>query len=130
MVKNLPANEGDLGLILGWEDPLEKEMATHSSILAWEISWTEELDRLQSLGSQRAGDDLATEHTVRGTKIPHAPGQLSLSAATESNCCKQRSCMQQLRPDTTRKTQRCYSLLYLNEQCWTTLDHGETKLKV
>ena len=63
MVKNPPAKAGDLGLILGWEDPLEKEMATHSSILAWEISWTEEPDRLQSLGSQRAGDNLATEHT-------------------------------------------------------------------
>ena len=36
---------------LGWEDPLEEEMATHSSILAWEISWTEETGRLQSMGS-------------------------------------------------------------------------------
>ena len=43
---------------LGQEDPLEKEMATHSSILAWEIPWTEEPGRLQSMGSQ-----LATEHT-------------------------------------------------------------------
>ena len=45
MVKNLPANAGDAregGSILGWEDPLEKEMATPSSILAWEIPWTEE----------------------------------------------------------------------------------------
>ena len=41
LVKNLPAsNVGDLGLILGWEDPLEKEKATHSSILAWRIPWT------------------------------------------------------------------------------------------
>ena len=40
---------------LGWEDPLEKEMVTHSSILAWEIPWTEEPDRLQSKGSQRVG---------------------------------------------------------------------------
>ena len=42
---------------LGWEDPLEKEMATHSSILAWRISWTEEPGRLQSTGSQRVGHD-------------------------------------------------------------------------
>ena len=43
MVKNLPANAGDVGLILGWDDPLEKEMTTHSSILAWDIiPWTEE----------------------------------------------------------------------------------------
>ena len=42
---------------LGPEDPLEKEMATHSSILAWKIPWTEELGRLQSLGSQKVGHD-------------------------------------------------------------------------
>ena len=46
---------------LGWEDPLEKEMATHSSILAWRIPWTEEPGGLQSLGLQRAGDDLSTK---------------------------------------------------------------------
>ena len=40
---------------VGWEDPLEKEMATHSSILAWKISWTEEPGGLQSMGSQRVG---------------------------------------------------------------------------
>ena len=45
---------------LGWEDPLEKEMATQSSILAWEIPWTEEAGRLQSMGSQRVRHDLAT----------------------------------------------------------------------
>ena len=42
---------------LGWEDPLEKEMATHSSILAWKIPWTEEPGRLQSMGLQRVGHD-------------------------------------------------------------------------
>ena len=42
---------------LVWEDPLEEEMATHSSILAWKIPWTEESGGLQSMGSQRAGDD-------------------------------------------------------------------------
>ena len=42
---------------LGWEDPLEKEMATHSSILAWKIPWTEEPGRLKSVGSQRVGHD-------------------------------------------------------------------------
>ena len=43
-------------LSLGWKDPLEKEMATHSSILAWGIPWTEEPGRLQSMGSQRVDD--------------------------------------------------------------------------
>ena len=46
---------------LGWEDPLEEEMATHSSILAWEIPWTEEPGGLQSMGSQRVGYDLVTK---------------------------------------------------------------------
>ena len=46
---------------LGWDDPLEKEMATHSSILAWEIPWTEEPAELQSMGSQRVRYDLATK---------------------------------------------------------------------
>ena len=52
MGKHLPANAGDLGSILGQEDPLEKEMATHSSILAWEISWTKEPCGLQFMGLQ------------------------------------------------------------------------------
>ena len=42
---------------LGWEDPLENEMVTHSSVLAWEIPWTEETGRLQSMGSQRVRHD-------------------------------------------------------------------------
>ena len=48
-------NAGDLGLIPGWEDPLEKGMATHSSILVWRIPWTEEPGGLHFMGSQRAG---------------------------------------------------------------------------
>ena len=47
---------------LGWENPLEKEMATHSSILAWKIPWTEEPDRLESMGLKRVGHDLALMH--------------------------------------------------------------------
>ena len=49
-VKNLPAIWENLGLIPGWEDPLEKGMATHSNILAWRIPWTEEPGGLQSMG--------------------------------------------------------------------------------
>ena len=48
--KESACNAGDPGSILSWEDPLEKETATHSSILAWRIPWTEEPDRLQSMG--------------------------------------------------------------------------------
>ena len=47
---------------LGRENPLEEEMATHSSILAWRIPWTEEPIQLQSMGSQRVGQVLVTEH--------------------------------------------------------------------
>ena len=60
MVKNPPANAGDVRdrvRSLGQEDPLEKGMATHSSIIAWRIPWTEEPGGLQSIGSQRAGHD-------------------------------------------------------------------------
>ena len=51
MVKNLPTMQETWIQSLGWEDPLEEEMATHSSILAWRILWTEEPGRLQSMGS-------------------------------------------------------------------------------
>ena len=52
LVKNLPAVQETCVRSLGWEDPLEKEMATHSSILAWKISWTEEPGGLQSMRLQ------------------------------------------------------------------------------
>ena len=56
-VKCLPAMRETQVRFLGREGPLEKEMAIHSSTLAWKIPWTEEPDRLQSMGSQRVGDD-------------------------------------------------------------------------
>ena len=56
-VKNLPAVQETRVQSLGWEDPLEKEMATHSSILSWKISWTEEPGGLQSMASQRVRHD-------------------------------------------------------------------------
>ena len=57
MVENLPAMQGTRVQSLGWEDPLKKEMATHFSILAWRIPWTEEPGGLQSVGSQRVRHD-------------------------------------------------------------------------
>ena len=56
-VKRLPAMQEMQVRSLGREDPLEKEMATHSSILAWTIPWTEKPGRLQSMGPQRVGKD-------------------------------------------------------------------------
>ena len=57
MVKLLTTVQEIRALSFGWEDPLEKEMATHSSILAWEIPWMEGPGRLQSMWSQRVGHD-------------------------------------------------------------------------
>ena len=57
MVKNLPAMQETPVQSLGWKDPLEKGMATHSCIFAWRIPWTEEPDGLQSTGSQRVRRD-------------------------------------------------------------------------
>ena len=65
VVKNPPVNAGDardMGQSLGWEDALDQEMATHSSILDWKIPWAEEPGRLQSMESQRVGHDGA--HTL------------------------------------------------------------------
>ena len=60
LVKTFPAVQETPVWSLGWEDSLEKEMATHSSILAWKISWTKEPGGLQSMGSQRAGHGWVT----------------------------------------------------------------------
>ena len=60
MIKSLPAVQETRIRPLGWDDPLEKEMATHSSILAWKIPWMEQPGGLQSMGSQRVGHFWAT----------------------------------------------------------------------
>ena len=60
MVKNLPANAGDLVRSLGWEDPLEEGMAVHSSILAWKIPWTEELGGLSPMSCKESDTAEAT----------------------------------------------------------------------
>ena len=85
MVKRLPAMQETRVQFLGWEDPLEKEMAIHSSTLAWKIPWTEEPDRLQSMGSQRVRHDWATSlsfpftraHVFMITTHPWNPSELS-----------------------------------------------------
>ena len=68
-VRNPPVNAGDASSVrsLGWEDPLEKEMATRSNILAWRIPWTEEPGGLQSMGSQRVRHNLATKQQLETT---------------------------------------------------------------
>ena len=69
MVKSLPVVWETRVRVLGWEDSLGKEMATHSSILAWKIPWTEEPGGLQSLGSQRVGPEVGAT-SLYETKVP------------------------------------------------------------
>ena len=64
MVKNLAAMQETKVLTLGWEDALEKGMATHSDILAWRIPWTEETGGLQSMGSQKSQTLLSKLTTI------------------------------------------------------------------
>ena len=61
---------------LGWDEPLEEEMATHSRILAWRIQWTEEPGGLQTMGSQSVGHDLVTEHVCPGPLTSPTSGLL------------------------------------------------------
>ena len=77
MVKDPPANAAYAGLIR--EDPLEKEMATHFSILAWEIPWTEDAGGPQSMGSQRVRHNLATKQHPRFVKSETEGGPICLS---------------------------------------------------
>ena len=64
-VESLPAMQKTWVGSLGWENPLEEEMATHSSVLTWRIPWTEEPGGLQSMESQRVRQDQATNTTTR-----------------------------------------------------------------
>ena len=64
MVKNLAASVGDVSQSVGWEDPLEEEMATHSDILAWRISWTEEPGGPQAMGLQKSRTQLSNQTTT------------------------------------------------------------------
>ena len=70
-VKHLPTMRETWVRSLGWEDPLEKEMAAHSSILAWKIPWTAEPGRLPSMGSQRVGHNWATSLSLSQCLLLH-----------------------------------------------------------
>ena len=71
LVKNLPAVQETQVQSLGWEDPLEKEMANHSSILAWKIPWTEEPGGLQSMGLPRVRHDWVTNTFSLSLSLPN-----------------------------------------------------------
>ena len=82
VVKNLPAVQESRVRSLGWEDPLEKEMATHSSILAWKIPWTEEPGGLQSMGSQRVGHNQVTSTNT----MDHGNSEIENARFASSKC--------------------------------------------
>ena len=83
MVKRLPTMWETWVHSLGWEDPLEKEVATHSSILAWKIPWMEEPGRLLSMGSKRVRHDWVTSLTHRYYRDDMKSSPLILSLATK-----------------------------------------------
>ena len=84
MVKRLSIMRETWVWSLGREDPLEKEMAIHSSTIAWKIPWTEEPGRLQSMGSQRVGQDGATSRSLPGSLVPTVC--LCFSSQMEEGC--------------------------------------------
>ena len=87
MVKNLPAMQETWVPSLGAEDALEKEMATHLSILAWNIPWMEQPGRLQSIGSQRVGHDLETKCKHTHTHTHKRERETQENRASGQNDC-------------------------------------------
>ena len=84
MVKCLPVMRETWVRSLGWEDPLETEMAAHSSILAWKIPWTAEPGRLLSMGSQRVGHDLVTSlHFTINTLLASVTSEMIVNDDTQ-----------------------------------------------
>ena len=101
VVKNPPANaetQETQVWSLGWEDPLGKETATHSNILAWEIPWMEEPGRLQSVGSQRDRHNWATEQTQQQLHTIHVSITWELISNTNSQAAPQINCICVVRP--------------------------------
>ena len=83
MVKPLSTMQKTRVQSLGWEDPLEKEVAVHSRTIAWKIPWTEEPGRLQPMGSQRVGHDLATSLLI--LRVSNRARVVSLQLCSFSN---------------------------------------------
>ena len=86
-VKNLPSMQETQVQSLGWEDPLEEEMATHPSILAWEIPWTEEPGGLQSMGSQKESDTTTKQQQTHASFASwNSPGWLCCNSYKSFLC--------------------------------------------
>ena len=84
MAKNLPAMQETWAQSRGWGNPLEEGMATHSSILAWRVPWTEEPGGLQSVGLQRVGHDWAAKHS---TEVSSKTSRLDIQCLAAFLCC-------------------------------------------
>ena len=83
-VKHLSAMQEIQVQSLGWKDPLEKEMAAHSSIIAWKVPWTVEPGRLLSMGSQRVGHDLVTSlHFTINTLLASVTSEMIVNDDTQ-----------------------------------------------
>ena len=84
MVKHLSAMQEIQVQSLGWKDPLEKEIAAHSSIIAWKVPWTVEPGRLLSMGSQRVGHDLVTSlHFTINTLLASVTSEMIVNDDTQ-----------------------------------------------
>ena len=90
-VKNVPAMQETQVRSLGWEDPLEEEMATHSSILAWRIPQTEAPGRLQSMESPTGGHDWAANYEKLLKCFPKLPHHFAFPPAKNESCCFSKS---------------------------------------
>ena len=106
LVKNLPAVQETRVWSLGWEYPLEKEMASHSSILAWKISWTEEPGGMQSMGSQRVGHDWAANtNTNKGVRnFEKISLKEMCSFALSPSCCYDKDLLKENRTGLGNRT--------------------------
>ena len=114
MVKWLPAMWAISVQFLAWEDPLEKEMATHSSTLAWKIPCTEEPCKLQSMGSQRVGHDWATSLPFTGVycTVLCLVAQLCLTLCDPMNCSPPGSSVHGDSPGLNPGLLHCRKILY------------------
>ena len=117
-VKSLPAMRETRVRSLGWEDPLEKEIATHSSTFAWKIQWTEKPGRLQSMGLQRIGHDWGTFTSL----LTNIGCSVQFISVTQSCPTLQPHGLQHTRPPCLSPTPGVYSnLCPLSQWCHPTI---------
>ena len=115
--ENLPAMLETWVQSPGWEDSLEKEMVTHSSILAWKILWTEDPGGLQSIGSQRVGHDWATKHAGRNKKFQVLFLSQTFVAFVARNVFFHQWILLQIKEPCIRLLMRMFCTLFISPTC-------------